>query len=457
MLGIGLGTANQHVSAVLEALDVSNRAEAAAVLAGLRLGERDAASPDRDAANSGTEGAVGSKVPGFGNRPLLALLPFEDSDEEGWFTRGLLSDLTRRTARLRWFPVIHEESALATVGADTQPLKARYHAQGSIVRDGPRVFLSLRVVEAESGELVWADRFDTSRDGLDETQEQIVTRIAQELEPAILSLERIRSQRSRAEEVAVWEFCKRAEYRLEIESLEAHRESLALFSRALDLAPESPRAWAGLARVHSAMIYLGFSEDLPATSQRAREAGERALALAPEDPEVQLSIGRAFALSRSDAESVPHLEAALELDPSSSLAANTLAGALRRLGRIEDAIPWYERTLRLSPLSAGVYHVCGGLALSHLSAGRDEEALEWARKAVEGEPVRNASKALDFWPVIPASLALLGRVDEARALWKSGGPRTSRRRMRHSARFTGERLERLAEGLRLAGWEGDLR
>lgn len=71
--------------------------------------------------------------------------------------------------------------------------------------------------------------------------------------------------------------------------------------------------------------------------------------------------------------------------------------------------------------------------------------------------MRSAEKALDFWPLIPATLALLGRIDEARTLWSQGGPRTSQDRMRHSARFTGEKFEQLVTGLRLAGWTGELR
>ena len=62
-------------------------------------------------------------------------------------------------------------------------------------------------------------------------------------------------------------------------------------------------------------------------------------------------------------------------------------------------------------------------------------------------------KALDFWPVIPAALALSGRVEEARAMWAEGGAHLSQNRLRHSARFTGKNLDRLAEGMRLAGWD----
>ena len=119
---------------------------------------------------------------------------------------------------------------------------------------------------------------------------------------------------------------------------------------------------------------------------------------------------------------MPYLEGALERDPSSALAAGTLAGALRRRGHAEAAIPLYERSIRLSPHGPRVHHAYGGLSLARLSEGDFEAALRCARRAVEGDPASGQGKALDFFPVIPACLALLGRIDEAKAAWAAAGP-----------------------------------
>jgi adenylate cyclase len=179
VLGIGLGTAKHHVSAVIEALDVANRAEAAAALNELELGRRVAPVPR----------GTGASVPGFGERPALALLPLENlggDDGDAWFVRGLLGDLTRKTGGLRWFPVIQRDSALAAGDAGAEALNARYHVAGTVLREGDHVCLSLRVVDADSGEHVWADRLERPLHALQEMQQEIVERIAGELEPAVL-------------------------------------------------------------------------------------------------------------------------------------------------------------------------------------------------------------------------------------------------------------------------------
>lgn len=449
VLSIGLGTVKTHVSAVIESLGVTNRTEAAGLLSELELGRRIARPSEDDA------------VPGFGERPVIAMLPFEEigaTDENAWFARGLLSDLTQRAGNLRWFPVIQVDSSLA-VGAREDAggeLGARFLIDGSVLREDERLTVTVRGRDAESGENIWAARIERPLHELAEAQTEIVERIAHELEPAVLRLEQVRGERRRADAIAVWDLCKRGEHYVERETPNGYARSVACFEEALDVERDSARAWAGLSLAHAAALYVGLVDDLRKTSQLAQDAARRALDLAPAEFEAQLSLGRSLALSREDEAALPHLERALELDPSSSLAANTLAGALRREGRADDAIPWYERCVRLSPRSPQVYHVYGGLSLAQLTAGDYHEALRCARLATAGDPADGQGKALDFFPIVPASLALLGRIDEARAAWSEAGAHASGSRMRHSARFTGKGLEVLVEGLRLAGWDGKL-
>jgi len=449
VLAIGLGTVKSHVSAVIESLGVSNRTEAAGLLAELELGRRVAPPPAEQL------------VPGFGERPVIAMLPFEELDataDFAWFARGLLSDLTQRAGNLRWFPIIQVDSALAVgEGCDAaRELGARYVIDGSVLRDGDRLAVTVRGRDATSGENVWAARIERPLGALDSVQVEIVERIAQELEPAVLRLEQVRGERRRADAIAVWDLCKRGEHYVERETPDSYARSVACFEEALGIDRDSARAWAGLSLAHSSALYVGLVDDLRRTSGLAQAAARAALGLAPEDFESHLSLGRSLALSREDEAALPHLERALELDPSSNLAANTFAGALRRRGHAAEAIPWYERCIRLSPRSPQLYHVYGGLSLAQLAAGDYREALRCARLAVAGDPADGQGKALDFFPIVPASLALLGRVDEARSAWADAGPHVSGQRMRHSARFTGEGLEALVEGMRLAGWDGKL-
>jgi tetratricopeptide (TPR) repeat protein len=337
-----------------------------------------------------------------------------------------------------------------------QALGARYAVEGSIRRQGERVEVTVRVREAASGENVWANRYEGATGDLPRMQDEILANLVGELEPALLRLEQVRAERRRADAIAVWDLCRQAEHQLGSETTAGYARAVSLFEQAIAIDGESPSAWSGLALGHGAAIYLGLVDDLRAVSTQALEAADRAMRLAPGDFDSRFTLGRCLALSKDDLAAVPILEDALESDPSSGLAASTLAGALRRQGRADAAVPWYERALRVSPRSPQLYHVHGGLALALLARGDYEGALSHASLATRGDEGDGGGRALDFYPVVPASLALLGRIDEARAAWASAGEHVSRERMRHSARFTGAGLEALAEGLRLAGWDGRL-
>ena len=134
VLGIAQATAKNHVSAVLQALDVTNRAEAVGLLDGL----------------AGRDAPAERSVPGFGRRPAIAVLPFDDfggDEHQRHFADGLVEDLITRLASWRWFPVIARNSSflyrergesvdVAQVGRE---LGARYVLEGSSRRSADRV------------------------------------------------------------------------------------------------------------------------------------------------------------------------------------------------------------------------------------------------------------------------------------------------------------------------------
>lgn len=110
VLAIAPATAKNHVSAVLQALDVTNRTEAVGLL--------------QDLAGGGPSAQIGG-VPGFGGRPAIAVLAFDDFSEEPdpAFAAGLVEDLTTRLARRRWFARARE-AAREAVALDPEDATA---------------------------------------------------------------------------------------------------------------------------------------------------------------------------------------------------------------------------------------------------------------------------------------------------------------------------------------------
>jgi TolB-like protein/Tfp pilus assembly protein PilF len=390
----------------------------------------------------------------------VAVLPFDDRavpESERHLAAGLLSDLTQRMGELRWFPVIGRDAAArarARGGAPGEALGAGYLVDGSLRPAGERLAVTAELWDAQRDELLWAGQFDQPLAALAAGDSELVDRLHAELEPVVHQAERVRAVRVRAERTVVWDLCKRAELALEREGRAFQQAATELYRKALAIDDDSLHAWAGLALAHAQALYLGFARDRDETAREARRAAERARQTAPYSFEAHYALGRALAMARDDEAALAPLEEALEVNPSSVPALNTVAGALRRTGDNEAALPRYERALRLSPGGAVAHHLRGGIAMVHFAMERFEEALALAREAVAGDPAEDDTKALDFYGIIPASLALLGRDAEARAAWEAR-PREGKS-LRHTARYVGPEGALLVEGLRRAGWDGVL-
>lgn len=421
VLGIARATVKAHVSAIIASLDVRNRTEAALALR--ELGLADAEESFRP-------------VPGFGRRPAIAVLPFDDlsSDpEQDAFADGLAEDLTTRLAGVRWFPVIARNSAFAfretprDLAEISRKLDARYLIEGSMRRGGSKVHLQVQVIDAESGHRVFAETYDREVSDVLAVQDAIVDAIMGALEPALLRLEGLRPRsREGKVEPAAWERCRQGAalmYRSTPESVEA---GIQVLREVIAGAPAHASAWAFLAMSHYAQgLFAIGATQLSATDgrgladalvragaafQQAAEAGSRATELDPLDANGWIGLGAGLGMTGQLEPARAAFEHAVELNPSSALACWGLGNVVQRFDDWEAALPLYERAIRLSPNDPMLYAFEAGLATTLLRARRFEEALLWARRCVEHEP----SAGVSFRPLVPTCLVFLGRLDEAR-------------------------------------------
>ncbi len=463
VLGITPGTAKVHVSAVIAALDVTNRTEAAMALQELR---GPGASPAASA--QPTPG-----VPGFGARPAIAVLPFDDlspTHEDRGFADAFVDDLTTHLAAWRWFPVIARNSAfryrgpvdVATAGRE---LGARYLIEGSVRRVDDRLRVNVQLLEAETARHLLAEKLDRRVGDLFAVQDELVERIVGALEPALLRFEGLRALRRPVESLSAWERVQRGMALVHGQDPAQIEDAIALFGSAITEEPGFAAAYAGLAMARwlSGLFEVGATQQGPADAERvktaleravarfaaAREAGQRATQLDPRGAAGHLGLGGGLAAAGELEPAIAAFERALELDPSSALAAWALGTLLGWTGRWEEGAALFERALRLSPCDPLLHHFEGALAALHLRAGRYPEALAHARRSVEVEP----GIGISHRPLVAAALALLGRLDEARAEVEP----MRQQRPDFNLALAGlvappEVVERLREGLTLAGF-----
>jgi tetratricopeptide (TPR) repeat protein len=136
--------------------------------------------------------------------------------------------------------------------------------------------------------------------------------------------------------------------------------------------------------------------------------GEKAVALDEAEPIAHATLAHFYARAGQFDKAVPHAERGLALDPNSYGVLYNSASALAYSGRSEEAIPLLQKAMRLNPFSPAPFSV--RLSIIYGMAGRFDEAVEQAKKAVEREP-KNQFTYLS----LAYACMLAGREEEARA------------------------------------------
>lgn len=446
-LGIAPATVKRHVSMVIEALGVTNRTEAVATLHELGL------------QSQGESTRAEHAVPGFGARPAIAVLPFDNlsaDPEQEYFADGLVEDLTTGLAALRWFPVIARNSCFVykgrsvDVGQVSRELGARYVVEGSTRRAGDRVRIQVQLIDGASGEHVFAERYDRDLKDVFALQDEVVERIVMALQPALFRIEGICATRRPARDLNAWECVQRGILLGWDRTREALLESRALFARAAELDPGFAPAETCLSGTHIGELTLGFSESPAQSAAAALRHAERAVQLDDRDAAAHFALSGALFLHRRLAEAEAATQRTIELDPSFARAYWGLSFTRRTPERAEEAVALLEKAIRLSPQDPMLHEFRLYLASAHFVAGRDEQALAEAGRALVLHRESPFAQGL-----VVAATAFLGRDDEAkRALTNlleiDPHHRPDGLRFFHSEPL----VDRYVEGLRRAGFDG---
>jgi TolB-like protein/DNA-binding CsgD family transcriptional regulator len=462
VLGIAPATAKLHVSAVLRALEVTNRTEAAGLLHELVPG-----------AGEGSDRAGVAPVPGFGGRPAIAVLPFDPfggGADAQMLADGLVEDLITGLAAFRWFPVIARNSSFSYRGRAVdvvllgRELGVRYVVEGSTRSDARSLRIHVQLIDASNGQHVWAQSYDRALSSLLTVQSEIAESIVGVLAPTLLQVEGLRALRKPAAALGTWEFFQRGMAGLHEQSPEAVRKAIGHFEAAAAAEETFAPAHAGrsVACFVDGLQSVGLTQrerggDLPTALRHAQErfaqavaSGQRAVALDPMDAVGHLGLGLGLAARGEVAAGIATLERAVELNPSSAFTCWAFAGALMVTERWPEAQGWYERAIRLSPRDPYLHHFHGDLAVVHFRAGRDGEAVAQARRSVA---LQSADDPFSQRPILIAALARLGRLDEARAemrLLEKTRPRFNLQ-LDHIL-LPDDVVSAISEGLRRAGW-----
>jgi TolB-like protein/Tfp pilus assembly protein PilF len=358
-------------------------------------------------------------VPGFGGAPAIAVLPFDnlsrDPDQE-YFVDGMTEDLITRLSSWRSLPVIARNSSFVYKGRAvdvkqvSRELGARYVVEGSVRRAGDRVRISTQLIDAATGHHIWAETYDREMRDIFAVQDEITEAIVGSISPAINEAEFARVARKDPQNLDAYDLVMRGSWHYLKLTRDENLKARSLFERAIELDPQSASAFGGLAYTHWNDTAFQWTETPAESDAELSRAARRSVELEPNDAEAQMVLSLAYVRSRQADEMIAAAERAVELDPSSAQAHSWLGTFLSAAGRLEEGLSSAEKAIRLSPRDPLLWFYFSSLAVVHFDSRRYEDAAEWARRSIRGNPEFAYSRAM-----LAASYALLGRLDDARA------------------------------------------
>jgi TolB-like protein len=296
-------------------------------------------------------------------RLSIVVLPFANlggDPEQEYFVDGVVESLTTDLSRISGSFVIGRNTAFTYKGKHVdlkqigRELNVRYVLEGSVQRGGNRMRVNVQLIDAETGNYLWAERFDKPIADLFDMQDEIVARLANQLGTQLTEAEARRAQRAPLPDSMDLYFQGMACVN-KGSTPENMAQARDFYEHALALDPGNIEALVGTAFVDSVSFALFFTDDRAARAAAAEAALTQVLSLAPNHASGQYLLGYVYMITNRAAEGITKCEHALALDRNLAAAHAMIGLAKYFTGRAEETESHVLVALRLSPRDTDAY------------------------------------------------------------------------------------------------------
>jgi adenylate cyclase len=362
---------------------------------------------------------------GHGMKPAQAghlsvvVLPFANlsgDPAQDYFADGVTENLTTDLSRIRDSFVIAPNTAFTFKGKRIdakeigKELGVRYVLEGSVQRDQNQVRVTAQLIDAESGADIWADRFEADMADLFKLQDQVVAQLANALRYELGMAEAAKA--ARAQNPDAMDLAMRGWAAMPPHSMPSRDQIEAatpLFEQALKIDPDNSEAQAGKA---NSTLFEYIYAPRANTDYDAAVLGllDRAIALDPGNMHAYRSKAQYLLSSARPEDAVRAVDAGLAINPNAAALLAFRGNGEDYLRRFEQARSDIQQAMRLSPRDPAMSQWFNLRADTELGLGRFDEALEDAKKAVDG-----GYRVFYAYLNLAAAAAFKGKMDDAKA------------------------------------------
>jgi TolB-like protein len=328
-------------------------------------------------------------------KPSIAVLPFvnmSDDRENEYFSDGLAEELLNLLAKIPQLHVAGRTSSFKFKGTNEdlrvigEALNVRHVLEGSVRKSGVRLRVTAQLIDTNNGYHLWSDTYDRDLTDIFAIQDEIAGHVVEELKVHLLGAEVTTAMRGTSNADAYNDYLL-GNYFLQ----RTTRDSL---SRAVDAYESAIRKDPGFARAYAALAIAQQQEFGGWTSSSGgdfienfailRENVDKAMSLAPDDPDVLMAKTMAALTVDWDLPAAIEVtERAVQNDPNNAVVLEWHGSNLAFTGRFDDAEQALQKAVALDPLSISALRT---LADIYMVSGRCKQAIEMYQHALSMSP-----------------------------------------------------------------------
>ncbi|MGD9075329.1 MAG: tetratricopeptide repeat protein, partial [Desulfobacteraceae bacterium] len=323
------------------------------------------------------------------DKPSIAVLPFVNMSgdpEQEYFSDGLSEEIITALSKTPQLFVIARTSSFKYKGKEVdvrtvgRELGVRYVLEGSVRRSKDQLRITAQLVDAKTGNHVWAERYDRDLKDIFALQDEITMRIVTAMQVNLTAGERARLLAKGTKNLEVYIKYLQAREHTPRRTKEDNAIARQIAKEAIALDPEYAPLYGVLAITHMMDIWLKTSKSPRRSLAEAIRLTQKSISLDDSFYHSHALLGWLYTMARKHEKGITEAEKAVALAPNAADAHFYLGMVLRYGGRHEEAVQASEKAVRLNPFPAAVSFT--NLGMAYFFTGRYEEAIEACKKAV---------------------------------------------------------------------------
>jgi TolB-like protein/Tfp pilus assembly protein PilF len=343
------------------------------------------------------------------DKPSIAVLPFNNMSgdpEQEFFADGIAEDIITALSRFHDLLVIARNSSFVYRGTSVDMRQVGRELNVQYVLEG-----SAQLIEAHSGNHVWAERFDRSLEDVFEVQDEITALVAATVSQQ-LSVAEYRSAISHAEQDLDYRgLCHRVMWHMNKVTGEGCIKAREYAEQTLERYPGHVRGYSLIAYVNIIEFVYGWGEER--RTQMIPDAAEyatRAIRIDPDDEMSHTTLGAVYWMSGKHDAAISECETVLRLNPNFSYAYGILGivHAYSGSNYYQQAVECLERAISLSPNDPWLQFYFAHRGTAEFLNQNLDAAIDWFHRSIQRNPdLPNACRYL------AAALALKGEMEQS--------------------------------------------